>query len=110
MVDTFTMKLLMKAAPNYHGLSARFLNGSYAACPCRACVSSAVIGGHRICLRVLNAGAKRGYAFVDETATCDKELAEYCVASLKGDVVQAREELLDCFAVLMREWERITAK
>ena len=71
MVDTFTMKLLMKAAPNYHGLSARFLNGTYAACPCRACVSSAVIDGHRICLRVLNAGAKRGYAFVDETSTCD---------------------------------------
>ena len=39
-----------------------------------------------------------------------KELAEYCFASLKGDVVQAREELLDCFAVLIREWERITAK
>ena len=39
-----------------------------------------------------------------------EELAEYFVASLNGDVVQAREELLDCFAVLMREWERITAK
>lgn len=39
-----------------------------------------------------------------------EELVEYYVASLKGDVVQAREELLDCFAVLMREWERITEK
>ena len=39
-----------------------------------------------------------------------EELAEYFVASLNGDVVQAREELLDCFAVLMREWERITEK
>ena len=40
----------------------------------------------------------------------NEELAEYFIASSKGDVVQAREELLDCFAVLIREWERITAK
>jgi hypothetical protein len=39
-----------------------------------------------------------------------EELTEYFVASLKGDEVKAREELLDCFAVLMREWERITEK
>lgn len=37
-------------------------------------------------------------------------LTEYFVASLKGDEVRAREELLDCFAVLRRVWERITAK
>ena len=38
----------------------------------------------------------------------DEEIAEYIEASLDGDHDAARRELLDCAAVLMREWERIS--
>lgn len=38
----------------------------------------------------------------------DEEIAEYCEATLLGDTEAAKRELLDCAAVIMREWERIT--
>lgn len=38
----------------------------------------------------------------------DEEVAEYLEASLTGDTEAAKRELLDCAAVLMREWERIS--
>lgn len=38
----------------------------------------------------------------------DEEVAEYIEASLTGDTETAKRELLDCVAVIMREWERIS--
>lgn len=38
----------------------------------------------------------------------DEEIAEYIEASILGDKEKAKRELLDCVAVLMREWERIS--
>lgn len=38
----------------------------------------------------------------------NEELLKYYEASLLGDTEAAKCELLDCVAVLMREWERIS--
>ena len=38
----------------------------------------------------------------------DEDIGEYAEATLLGDTEAARRELLDCVAVLMREWERIS--
>ena len=43
----------------------------------------------------------------DFVSILDEEIAEYCEASILGDHEAARRELLDCAAVIMREWERI---
>lgn len=44
----------------------------------------------------------------DFNSIMDEEIAEYIEASLLGDSEAAKRELLDCVAVLMREWERIS--
>lgn len=44
----------------------------------------------------------------DFASILDEEIEEYLEASLLGDTEAARRELLDCAAVLMREWERIS--
>ena len=38
----------------------------------------------------------------------EEEIGEYAEASLLGDKEAAKRELLDCAAVIMREWERIS--
>lgn len=43
----------------------------------------------------------------DFVSILDEEIGEYAEASLLGDTEAAKRELLDCAAVLMREWERI---
>lgn len=44
---------------------------------------------------------------VSFSSILEEEMAEYVEASLLGDKEQAKRELFDCAAVLMREWERI---
>ena len=44
----------------------------------------------------------------DFNSILEEEMAGYIEASLLGDTEAAKRELLDCAAVLMREWERIS--
>ena len=43
----------------------------------------------------------------DFVSILDEEIGEYAEASILGDTEAAKRELLDCAAVIMREWERI---
>ena len=46
--------------------------------------------------------------YYSELAAMDvQELFEYCEASLEGDRKRAERELLDVFAVLVKEYERL---
>lgn len=86
MIEASVLKLLQRAAPNYHLVAERFAKDTYSLCTCAKCANS-VDGRHygtpekegrrcRHCKRVADAlhndgRNAAGYAKVDEYGTCD---------------------------------------
>lgn len=80
MIESSTLKLIMKAAPNYHLVSEKFARESFGVCTCGKCTNcvhgktGASKARHEcsgILKRLTFAGLPTGYAKVDEFGTCD---------------------------------------